>query len=285
MRNLILISLVFWNILIANSYALERVVYDNKITEVEGRDFDQIIHNLINDYYDIQDVYSLKNMSLVDKKLKENEFSQRLTQVSQDILSENKLHDYAVLYNSLNDMQRAALKDLTKETIIRFNTKVLYQENSSILKVKNAKQLFPKYTTLASYEYAYGKELAREDLKTYELIRRNTFFENSHHKIDIDIDFLKPIKKIISALKLKSKFSWIWDQKLHFGYHSEFTHYKKIFMREKGYYKKVKVTVELLRRKTSFWGSPGPWKVYGQSVKYFEEPSAIVGFEVKELDS
>lgn len=272
-------------VLLSNSFATERYEYEHKIVEVDGRDFDQIIHNMINTYYDMKDVYSLKSTGAADRQKLQSMYSQQLSQVSKSILSRGKVHDYAVLYNSLNEMQRSALSELTKETIVRFNSQILYQDSLKTGDVRNAKQLFPKYSERASYEYAYGRELSREELKRFELIRRNTFFENTHHKIDIDIDFLGPIKKVISALKLKDKFSWVWDQKLHFGYHSEFKHYKKVFMREKGYYKKVKVKLELIRRKVSFWTGPGPWEVYGTGHKYFEEPAAIVGFEVKELSN
>lgn len=276
---------ILFTLPLSNSAASERYVYKDKIVEVEGRDFDQIIHNMINTYYEMKDVYSLKTTGLEDRKQLQSMYSQQLSQVSKSILSAGRIHNYAVLYNSLNEMQRSALEELTKETIVRFNSQILYQDGLSGSDVRNAKQLFPKYAERASYEYAYGRELSREELKRFELIRRNTFFENTHHKIDIDIDFLGPIKKVIKALKLKDKFSWVWDQKLHFGYHSEFKHYKKVFVREKGYYKKVKVKLELIRRKVSFWTGPGPWEVYGTGHKYFEEPAAVVGFEVKELSN
>ncbi|MCJ8346548.1 hypothetical protein MJH12_13480, partial [bacterium] len=232
MRHLYIVSLILCSLLINSTFAGERYVYRDKITEVDGRDFEQIIHNTINQYYDIQDIYSLERTSLQEKKYQAEVFDQRIDQISASIIGENKLHQYAVFYNSCNDMQRAALNELTKFTIIRYNAQILYQDGLNHSDVRDASQLFPKFSKRASYEYAYGRELKREELKRFEMIIRNTYFENTHHKIDIDIDFLGPIKKIISALKLKNKFSWIWDQKLHFGYHSEFKHFKKVFIRE-----------------------------------------------------
>lgn len=134
-----------------------------------------------------------------------------------------------------------------------------------------------------SYQYAYGKEVSRETIDEFEAIHRNTFFENKSHSINIGIDFLEPIKKVLKALKLEKKFSWVFENSLFFGYKSSFKHHKKVFMRFKGYYGKIAVKVELMRRKRYWWGY-GSWEKVGVTTKMLEEPIAVVGTEVKELN-
>jgi len=134
-----------------------------------------------------------------------------------------------------------------------------------------------------SYQYAYGQEVSRETIDEFEAIHRNTFFENKSHNINIGIDFLEPIKKVLKALKLEKKFSWVFENSLFYGYKSSFKHHKKVFMRFKGYYGKIAVKVELMRRKRYWWGY-GSWEKVGVTTKMLKEPIAVVGTEVKELN-
>ena len=55
-------------------------------------------------------------------------------------------------------------------------------------------------------------------------------------------------------------------------------------MRFKGYYAKISISFELMRRKRYWWGY-GNWEVVGTASKVVEEPMAIVGTDVKELES
>lgn len=135
---------------------------------------------------------------------------------------------------------------------------------------------------LDQYEYAYGKEVGRKVLKHFDAIHRQTFFENRTHDIDISVDFLKPIKTILTHLKLKQKFQWVFDNKLYFGYKSSFKHNKKVFIRFLGYYAKVSLDIELLRRRVYWWGY-GEWEKVGITSKIIQEPVAMVGTEVKEI--
>ena len=134
-----------------------------------------------------------------------------------------------------------------------------------------------------SYQYAYGREVGRKIIKQFDAIHRQTFFENKVHNVDIGIDFLEPVKAILRTLKLKEKFQWIFDNVLYFGYKSSFKHHKKVFMRFKGFYAKTSVSFELLRRKRYWWGF-GSWEMVGTTSKVIEEPMAIVGTDVKELE-
>ncbi len=137
--------------------------------------------------------------------------------------------------------------------------------------------------TSNSYQYAYGREVGRKIIKQFDAIHRQTFFENKVHNVDIGIDFLEPVKAILRGLKLKEKFQWIFDNVLYIGYKSSFKHHKKVFMRFKGYYAKTSVSFELLRRERYWWGF-GSWEIVGTTSKVIEEPMAIVGTDVKELE-
>lgn len=135
---------------------------------------------------------------------------------------------------------------------------------------------------LDQYDYAYGKEVGRKVLKQFDAIHRQTFFENKTHNIDINIDFIEPIKAIVTHLQLKEKFKWLFNNKLYFGYKSSFKHKRKVFIRFLGYYAKVSVDIELLRRKIYWWGY-GEWEKVGITSKVIQEPVAIVGTDAKEI--
>ena len=135
-----------------------------------------------------------------------------------------------------------------------------------------------------NYQYAYGRELERKIIKNFDAIHRQTFYENKTHNVDIGVDFLEPLKAILKTLKLGEKFEWIFENILHVGYKSSFKHHKKVFMRFKGYYAKISISFELMRRKRYWWGY-GNWEVVGTASKVVEEPMAIVGTDVKELES
>jgi len=151
------------------------------------------------------------------------------------------------------------------------------------ISVADAAELFPRPGLQAKYEYAYGRELQRDVLEEFEVIHRHTYMENYEHKIDIEIDFLGPIKKVLSGLHLEKRFEWLYKQRLRYGYHAYFKHYKKVFTRATGYYGKLRLTLELLRRKRRWWGS-SEWEVIGATTQIHEEPRALVATEARILD-
>jgi hypothetical protein len=269
----------------SNLQAVEKFSSDAVVTEVENRPLDVVLGKLITEYYEYYSSFDLKSGdSLEKKKEKELIYQSSVERVFQHTYDEQLILKVAEFFKNTDDMNRNALRGLVKRLIVAENLRA--QEGSSVLSesgVDGAAALFEGLDR-ASYEYAYGNEIGREVVDTFEAIHRSTFMENLEHKVDIDIDFLKPIKKVVEKLNLKEKFKWLWNQKLHWGYHSHFIHKKKVFMRSHGYYQKVAVKLQVLRRERYWWGGTGDWEVHGSSTKMMEEPRALVATEARELD-
>ena len=197
------------------------------------------------------------------------------------ILHDNLFYQFLEFLESGGPLELQALRELSHILV----SKIRFQEpeNEELNRLGGRiLEILPPASVSATYEYAYGKELERKIVKQFEAIHRQTLFENKEHGIEIDLDFLKPIKKLVEFLRVQEKFSWLWEQTLRFAYRARFKHSKKIFTRSLGYYNKVSVKIEILRRKRSFWGD-GPWESYGSTYQSQEIPRAVLTTEIKEL--
>jgi hypothetical protein len=267
--------------LLSVTFSVERFVGDGFIREDVDRPLEIVVGDLTWVYQDFHKALR-DGRDLGEIKEKEFSYLQTYERVYEHIVQENLIEKFASYFESSDPLTQASLAALAKNLISRENLRL--QAGASSVSVTSAASLFPSLNTRVSYEYAYGEELEREVQDEFEAIHRYTYMENREHNVDIDVDFLEPIKKIVEKLSLKDKFKWLWEQKLHFGYHSSFFHRKKVFMRSVGYYQKVAVTLQVLRREKKWWGGSGEWELHGTAVRYFEEPRAIVATEAKELD-
>gem|GEM_PF-1054373 len=255
---------------------VERYIFPAYSEEVQGRPLEIILSKLIQAY---QDSRYLEPESRSHHRIYQKERDRAL----EHILEEGILQEFTVFLERGDPLQTQALREISQLLVSRVRFQSPKDQSLRDLSARILEKL-PPASLSASYEYAYGKELERKSLKEFDAIHRKTLFENREHKIEIDIDFLGPLKKLIEALKVKEKFSWVWAQKLRFAYRAFFKHHKRIFTRSVGYYEKVSVKIELLRRKRSFWGT-GPWESYGYTYLTREEPRALITTEARELPS
>jgi hypothetical protein len=294
MSRLIVFCLCAFFVLSPLNHAIEKFQRATYTEEVEGRPLDVILSQLTDQFYSMKTEKSEAGEDLSKKAASEESFGQDLKRVMDHITSEELFWDISDLYKESDPMVREALNPLVSK-IIRHLNSVLQKDPQAVRGVRNPRtDLFPDYSPLSQldfterqdrvrYEYRLGRELDRKIVKTYEAIHRRTMMENIEHHIDIDVDFLKPIKKVIETLKLKEKFSWLWNQKLRWGYHSHFKHHKKIFTRQQAFYDKISVKFELWRReKGIIWD--GDWERCGTSNRMVEEVAAMVAKEAKQLD-
>ncbi len=273
----LLISVFSW------THAVEVVETEDYRQEIDGSPLDISAHRVVSAYFEFANsFYELKPVSPTERFELQEQYKLSAERLADHLSQENRVVEFAAFYEQSDEVIREALRPVVRDLIVMLNTRILAGEQTNLPTV-TPRALFRSYQALAQYEYIYGQEIKREVVDKYESIIRQTFFENKTHNVDIAADFLEPIRKIISTLQLKSMFEWLWDSKLYFGYHSSFKYHRKVFIRFKGYYQKTAVTVEVLRRKKSFWGNE-PWEKYGTSTKLVEEPTAIVGREVMLID-
>lgn len=272
--------ILFWMVL-SWAQAAEVLETEDFRRETVGTPLDVSAHRVVGAYFDWMESFdSLKPVTLGEVFELEQQYKAKAAMVADHILSEKITQEFAAFYEASDETVREALRPVVRDIIAVLNSRILAGEELSIT---SPRRMFRSYQPMAQYEYRLGRELKREVLDRYESIIRQTFFENKSHNVDIAADFLEPIRKVITTLKLKSMFEWLWDSKLFFGYHSSFTYHRKVFIRFKGYYQKTAVTVEVLRRKVTFFGSE-PWEPHGSIVQMVEEPTAVVGREVQLLD-
>lgn len=207
-----------------------------------------------------------------------------------ELLDEEKLAYFLVWVNNADPVARWHTKDLQTGIRQTLLAEKLHTDSSKVSRSAEFPRLLEQVLSKLdpikvsdSYQYAYGRELERKIIKNFEAIHRQTFYENKIHNVDIGVDFLEPLKAILKTLKLGEKFEWIFENILHIGYKSSFKHHKKVFMRFKGYYAKISISFELMRRKRYWWGY-GNWEVAGTASKVVEEPMAVIGTNVKELE-
>jgi len=265
------------------NHAIEVIETEDYRKEVEGSPLDVSAHRVVAAYFLFSNsFYELKPVSPSERFELQEQYKTSAEILANHLIEENRVVEFASFYEKSDEVIREALRPVVRDLIVMLNTRILAGDEI-VLPSVTPRALFRSYQPLAQYEYIYGQEIRREVVDKYESIIRQTFFENKTHSVDIAADFLEPIRKIISTLQLKSMFEWLWDSKLYFGYHSTFKYHRKVFIRFKGYYQKTAVTVEVLRRKKTFWGSE-PWEKYGTSTKLIEEPTAVVGREVQLID-
>ena len=207
-----------------------------------------------------------------------------------ELLDEAKLMYFLSWLDKADPLAKMHTNDLVVNIKKNLLAEKLHRHESYRIKTENSHQLIDQALLALnpikisdSYQYAYGRELDRKIIKNFDAIHRQTFFENKLHKVDVGIDFLKPLKAILKTLKLEEKFEWIFENIVYIGYKSSFKHHKKVFMRFKGYYAKTSITFELMRRKRYWWGY-GNWELAGTASKVVEEPMAVIGTDVKELE-
>ncbi len=216
--------------------------------------------------------------------------SQLATFLRNELIQQDRLDSYLKWLENADPFAKLLTKDLSTK-INRALIAESFHENTRQTRRSNRyyevrdelEKTINAVKTFNGYQYAYGKEVGRKIIKQFDAIHRQTFFENRVHNVDIGVDFLEPVKAILRSLKLKEKFEWIFDNTLYIGYKSSFKHHKKVFMRFKGFYAKTSISFELMRRKRHWWGY-GSWEIVGTASKLVEEPMAIVGTDVKELE-
>lgn len=250
--------------------------------EVEGTPLDVAAGRVLEAYFAFSSAgMDLKPVTPTRLFELEQAWKKSAARLADHVLAEGLEAEFAGMWRNADEVHRAALGMSVRDIRAFMNSRIL---DTGILPEEGSPALmFPRYEPLESWDYAYGKEISREVVDKYESIIRQTFFENRTHNVDIQLDFLEPIRKIITKLNLKSMFEWLWDSKLFYGYHSSFVHHKKVFIRFKAFNQKVAVKVEVLRRKRYWWGY-GDWEIYGSTTRMMEEPTAVVGREVEELD-
>ena len=256
--------------------AVERFEFPDRAVEVSGRPLDVSLSRLVQAYCD----YKKSPEKGLDKALLQAYELDR-DRVLNHILEDSLVADFVDFLREADPVSLQALREISHLLVskLRFSEDEVNQDAGMASQIL---ELIPSSTISATYEYAYGRELERKSIKDYEVIHRNTLFENREHRIDIDVDFLGPLKKVLKALKVEKSFSWVWKQKLRFAYKAWFKHSKKVFARTLGFYEKVSVKIEMLRRKKSFWGN-GEWKSFGYTYITREEPRALLTTEAKEL--
>lgn len=208
-----------------------------------------------------------------------------------ELIDEENLAYFLVWLKNADPVAKWHTKDLRIRIKKSLLAEKLYTDTGERLRSAEFPRLFKQVLSKLdpvkvsdNYQYAYGRELDRKIIKHFDAIHRQTFYENKVHNVDIGVDFLEPLKAILMTLKLGDKFEWIFDNILYIGYKSSFKHHKKVFMRFKGYYAKTSISFELMRRKRYWWGY-GNWELVGTASKLVEEPMAVIGTDVKELES
>ena len=256
--------------------AVERFEFPDRAVEVSGRPLEASLSRLVQAYCD----HKKSTMNDLDKSLFQDYELDR-DRILNHILEESLVSDFVSFLQKADPVSLQALREISHLLVsrLRFSAHGVNQDSGLASQIL---ELIPSASLSATYEYAYGRELERKAIKEYEVIHRNTFFENREHRIDIDVDFLGPLKKVLKALKVEKSFSWVWKQKLRFAYKAWFKHYKKVFARTLGFYEKVSVKIEILRRKRSFWGT-GEWESHGHTYITREEPRALLTTEAREL--
>ena len=256
--------------------AVERFEFPDRAVEVSGRPLEASLSRLVQAYCD----HKKSTMNDLDKSLFQDYELDR-DRILNHILEESLVSDFVSFLQKADPVSLQALREISHLLVsrLRFSAHGVNQDTGLASQIL---ELIPSASLSATYEYAYGRELERKAIKEYEVIHRNTFFENREHRIDIDVDFLGPLKKVLKALKVEKSFSWVWKQKLRFAYKAWFKHYKKVFARTLGFYEKVSVKIEILRRKRSFWGT-GEWESHGHTYITREEPRALLTTEAREL--
>lgn len=255
---------------------VETYLQPTGLLEISGRPLEVSLTHLILSYQN-----SRPSTQNPDQNSDQNVYFEERDRLLNHLQEDNLVQEFVNFLQLAGPLELQALRDLGHRLVskIRFqepDNKELNALGSKIL------EILPPASLTATYEYAYGKELERKVVKQFEAIHRQTLFENKEHGIEIDLDFLSPVKKLVQFFKIQEKFSWLWEQSLRFAYRAKIKHSKKIFTRSLGYYDKVSVKIEILRRKRSFWGD-GPWEVYGHTYQAQELPRAILTTEIKEL--
>jgi hypothetical protein len=282
---------LFWSLLLslcfaANSFGLEVFDRGSSIEVLENFPLDISLSRLVANYH-LTESFLMKGDAL-NYQAGVEAYQKGTSRLISHVLEEDLIHKVQSFLFEGDPLIRVGLAKFSELLVREMNEaasqgKLDLSRYSKAEKVLDAQDLFPDAGLYASYEYAYGRELKRQVLEEFEVIHRHTFMENYEHKIDIEVDFLDPIKKIISTLRLDGRFEWLYKQSLRYGYHAYFKHSKKVFTRSKGYYGKLRLTLELLRRKRRWWGS-SDWEVVGRTIQIQEEPRALVATDARVLD-
>ncbi len=272
---------------------------DNSVSTIKSWPVDVLLDRLVllrsgkipaaENYIDSSEYLSSEASDEIDIVLLSN--AERLAAfLNTELLEENRLDSFLLWLKGSDPLAKWHTRDLSKNINRSLIAESFYENvkqtrrSGRYYEVRDQLEtVIDSVETSNSYEYAYGREVGRKIIKQFDAIHRQTFFENKVHNVDIGIDFLEPVKAILRSLKLKEKFQWIFDNVLYIGYKSSFKHHKKVFMRFKGFYAKTSVSFELMRRKRHWWGY-GSWEIVGTTSKVIEEPMAIVGTDVKELE-
>ena len=272
---------------------------DNSVSTIKSWPVDVLLDRLVllrsgkipaaENYIDSSEYLSSEASDEIDIVLLSN--AERLAAfLNTELLEENRLDSFLLWLKGSDPLAKWHTRDLSKNINRSLIAESFYENVKQIRRSGRYYEVRDQLETVIdsvetsnSYEYAYGREVGRKIIKQFDAIHRQTFFENKVHNVDIGIDFLEPVKAILRSLKLKEKFQWIFDNVLYIGYKSSFKHHKKVFMRFKGFYAKTSVSFELMRRKRHWWGY-GSWEIVGTTSKVIEEPMAIVGTDVKELE-